>query len=94
MLVCRLPNEQYPVVAEHRSAHAELWRCVTGLLTERHLDVPDIQTGMLGHDLRRQGMKPLITLAIVLVARESKAGLRQSLYLTRPQKPYWLGRTG
>ncbi len=94
MLVCRLPNEKYPVVAEHRSAHAELWRSVTCLLTEQHVDVPDIQTGMLGNDLRRHGMQLLIALAIVLVARESKAGLRQSLYLTRPQKPYWLGRTG
>ena len=33
VLVCRLTNEQYPVVAEHRSTHAELRRGVTGLLS-------------------------------------------------------------
>lgn len=71
MLVCRLPNEKYPVVAEHRSAHAELWRSVTCLLTEQHVDVPDIQTGMLGDDLlRRRCMKPLVTLATVLVMKQ------------------------
>src|SRR4051812_13697313 len=54
--------------------HAQLGRRVAGLLRERRLDVLHLETGMPSHDLRRQCTKPLVTLAIELVAREGETG--------------------
>jgi hypothetical protein len=54
---------------------------------EQHLDVRRRHAGMLGHDLCCQSKEPLVTLPIILIAREGKARLCQSLYLARPEKP-------
>jgi hypothetical protein len=48
--------------------------------------------GVLGHDLRRQSTKLLVTLPVVLVVCEREAGLCQRLHLTCPKQPAWLGR--
>jgi hypothetical protein len=84
VLVRRLTDQEYPAVAEHRPTHAQLRRRVSVLLPEYHLDVPHIQTGMLGHDPRRQGTKLLVTFPVVLVARKGKARLRQCLHFASP----------
>jgi hypothetical protein len=84
VLVGRLAHEQYPVVAERHPTDAQLRRGVARSASEYHLDVPLHETGMLGHDLCGQSAEPLVTLAIVLIARRGKTGLCQCLYLACP----------
>ena len=84
MLIRCLTHQQYPGVPKYRAAHAQLWGGVAGLLGEQNLDVRHIRAGVLGHDFSRQGAEPLVTLAIILVARKGETGLRQCLNFARP----------